>query len=59
MSHIIKKKLFNMSIIQICERREEGEQQQQQAEQYDMVHLWEAGREMRTLALLQQLPRGF
>ena len=31
-----------MSIIQRCERREEGEQQQQRAEQYNMVHLWEA-----------------
>ena len=31
-----------MLIIQRHERREEGERQQQQVEQYNMVHLWEA-----------------
>ena len=31
-----------MSIIQRHERREEGEQQQQQVEKYNMVRLWEA-----------------
>ena len=31
-----------MSITQRLERREEGQAQQQQVEQYKMVHLWEA-----------------
>ena len=55
MSHLIKKIVFNMSIIQRRERREEGEKQQQQADQYNMVHLWESQereREMHTFTLL-------